>query len=724
MSELEDRFVKRGYWVNHRHGPVMGQTYTVESQTGMVIVALLTILASVASAQFWNLSTFLIHQKRAHGDPSDGLFSQHQVLLRTMPTPTAFLSDSLKLSWRWKSKISHSFLQTSLLLAFAIFSAIAAIAAGISTSYTIDSSNIEVLVKSPLCGRVNYTKIYTDRSTSTLLASLSESIQTYAARCYQNVPSLPAWCHNTFSHPNISFTAVPAPCPWNTSMCAAGKEPALALDSGFVDMRIHFGLNVQVKDTVKFRRKTVCNVLPREGRIYLRDAAYWEDSGFSNYSRTSLEYGTYRNTPAAMRPEATFAQPPALSEYQATFQVDAIGGFLHSNNVSIGIEPLPEMQRDDADVSLIGLWSNNVQYEIPVNDPLFTAHQYYKVSPGGGMADHTRYKADYPAGVIGCAQQYQFCHSREHQNEFCTPLSGSESEVTATNFPDASPVQFSVLQALGSATQFIRITLGPEMGMLLASKSIMNGVSEALPDDQWIRELVGWEAITWTAYQMLISSSVIGPKVFDEFADEYREVPNSVGDQKLCQSLKMRKSGGFANINVFALSFIVTFATVITVFNWTVLRFFIFLSRFRRALAPRIERWVQDGIFQLQRRAFEAQGEGSWIDLEKEVPITSEREMLAQLPITLDPLPVVIAQQSKDTSQKDMALISATCSVKGEPKEQHREDTAAGEKVEVQLLGKIDLGLTLSEEFGFEMMASVTDICEKQVSVYHTNLRT
>lgn len=57
------------------------------------------------------------------------------------------------------------------------------------------------------------------------------------------------------------------------------------------------------------------------------------------------------------------------------------------------------------------------------------------------------------------------------------------------------------------------------------------------------------------------------------------------------------------------------------------------MARFRAALAPRIDHWVQDGIFQLQRRAFEAQGQGCWKNLEQEIPITLDGENLRELPV-------------------------------------------------------------------------------------------
>lgn len=64
-----------------------------------------------------------------------------------------------------------------------------------------------------------------------------------------------------------------------------------------------------------------------------------------------------------------------------------------------------------------------------------------------------------------------------------------------------------------------------------------------------------------------------------------------------------------------------------------ILRFLIYLSRFRRirGLGPRIERWTLDGVLQLQRRAFEYSGQGTWKRLDKDVPVTTSRVMLDDL---------------------------------------------------------------------------------------------
>lgn len=63
------------------------------------------------------------------------------------------------------------------------------------------------------------------------------------------------------------------------------------------------------------------------------------------------------------------------------------------------------MQRGDADISLIAVWLNNVKFEQPVDDPLFAAHHPKTYIVGGGYPNYTRYKTDFAAGVIGCAQQ-------------------------------------------------------------------------------------------------------------------------------------------------------------------------------------------------------------------------------------------------------------------------------------------------------------------------------
>ena len=181
-----------------------------------------------------------------------------------------------------------------------------------------------------------------------------------------------------------------------------------------------------------------------------------------------------------------------------------------------------------------------------------------------------------------------------------------------------------------------------------ASSYISQGFGESLPPDQWITELRSWESQVWAAHQIALAEYATGPKAADPTADSYTIQPSSAAERALCESLKARKSGGFVNINVFALAFTLTLSLTFTFLDLVILRFFIYLSRFKKALSPRIERWIQDDIFQLQRRAYEATGEGVWTKLEKEIPITRQATMLSDF--VSEPTPPGVLKERVNTS--------------------------------------------------------------------------
>jgi hypothetical protein len=104
---------------------------------------------------------------------------------------------------------------------------------------------------------------------------------------------------------------------------------------------------------------------------------------------------------------------------------------------------------------------------------------------------------------------------------------------------------------------------------------------------------------------------------------------------------------------------------VITALDLILLKFLVFWNTFRGLLAPRIDAWIQDGVFQLQRRAYEAHGEGTWERLEKEVPATLDGTELATFP--LDSTPV------------------CKCSAKPSSASQHSANTTPDPQVQTQI---------------------------------------
>lgn len=100
----------------------------------------------------------------------------------------------------------------------------------------------------------------------------------------------------------------------------------------------------------------------------------------------------------------------------------------------------------------------------------------------------------------------------------------------------------------------------------------------------------------------------------------------------------------------------------------TLLQFLVYLSSFRRQLGPRIERWIQDGVWQMQRRAYEGEGHRGWSDLESEIPLMDNACKLKDLPILWVPgkSPTMIHSQtfastgSQETLRTTQDLVRAS----------------------------------------------------------------
>ena len=62
---------------------------------------------------------------------------------------------------------------------------------------------------------------------------------------------------------------------------------------------------------------------------------------------------------------------------------------------------------------------------------------------------------------------------------------------------------------------------------------------------------------------------------------------------------------------------------------------------------------MQDGVFQLQRRAYEAHGEGTWSCLDQEVPVTEKDEKFPVLPIQTHPVRIEYTVEARKLDAKD-----------------------------------------------------------------------
>ncbi|KAF2651759.1 hypothetical protein K491DRAFT_681917 [Lophiostoma macrostomum CBS 122681] len=605
MSEVDARFVKRGFWVNTAQGGIAGSTITTDVETGTILVALLAILSSLAVTNLWGLVLFGSHQSRAHGRPADALYRQQQALLRIGLTPDSFLADWMKLYWIWRKRtrraLQRSYGQLVLALAFSILTVVV----GISSSYVITSTDIQVLVQSSSCGPLNIEPTTSNFSGEYLngLSDYRKAVDDrsvpFSQECFRNSTTPSLRCR-AFIQPSIDLKTIREGCPFGSSICQNIDQPAVSIDSGLITANSYFGWNMNARDAITFRRKITCAILEDKGRTFVVNVTNFPYRDRPLIPGEQLYMAYYGSIPSAGAwQNFTFYQSLVKSNVTATFNVGWARAFLGTGYAVLnGIKVLPEMQSNDSDLMLIAIMKNQVAYLGP----------------------------------------YQFCLAQESGPDFCTSLDALPSTVSNADFPGASDLQIAAIQLLvSSALPYDSASAADtvfEAGDIAAQSA---GRLQPLPDDQWIREIVGWERYFWASVQTVVSDYAIGYGALVPSIQSYVRTNLTAGERQLCSMQRMVKPGGFVNISVFGLSFIIAFSCIVTILNLALLKFLIYLSKFRRPLSPRIERWIQDGVFQLQRQAYGRHDQGSWERIDKEIPATVIDEILYELPLELEP---------------------------------------------------------------------------------------
>lgn len=131
----------------------------------------------------------------------------------------------------------------------------------------VSTSDLEVLVKSSLCGHLDPS--IADASHDTREITYLGLATTYARDCYQDQATPSVRC-KSFMRPRIKFNTETVACPFSAEYCFDEDSkpiPAVAFDSGLVDLNDGFGANFAKNDRVSYRRRTTCSILPLRGHI-------------------------------------------------------------------------------------------------------------------------------------------------------------------------------------------------------------------------------------------------------------------------------------------------------------------------------------------------------------------------------------------------------------------------------------------------------------------------
>lgn len=235
--------------------------------------------------------------------------------------------------------------------------------------------------------------------------------------------------------------------------------------------------------------------------------------------------------------------------------------FIHYANPAhaSAVKLLPSMERKDADVHAVAVLLNNVQFHSQSDDLIYSVHKNYTVLDALEYKNRTIYRADHPLIAVGCTQQvgvlyfrtlnsltllkYQFCVATSSEEQ-CSDLNALPSDAKSLHLSGASAIQIAALQLLIEFSLFYplgRISQ-PNAALKMGSH---DQILEKLPDTEWITEVKAWESNVWAALQTGISDYAIGPSARARISDGDIHKPNSTGENQLCGTQRMRKSGSF-----------------------------------------------------------------------------------------------------------------------------------------------------------------------------------
>lgn len=215
----------------------------------------------------------------------------------------------------------------------------------------------------------------------------------------------------------------------------------------------------------------------------------------------------------------------------------------------------------------------------------------------------------------------------------CTQVSGAKDTGFERLLPTANRKQLATLQLLGTASAYTGLVNPATDGVLNSSAAYgANDWLLGLPSDQWALDLQSMETVVLAALQVFVTMHSQGYQTNVD-NQSFVKSPAFHGKEQnwLCHSQKVVKLSDFANINVFAFSFVMAMTFLLVSLDYGLIRIWVHYHTRMRHYFPTIRFWIEDDLFQLQRAAYDARGIGVWSRLGKDVPVVENGVLLESL---------------------------------------------------------------------------------------------
>ncbi|KAK3112877.1 hypothetical protein LTR53_010377 [Teratosphaeriaceae sp. CCFEE 6253] len=621
--------VYTGVWVDQSSGStILGLTATLSARDGALLVAFLATFVTFVGGKVWKIIRYVSHQIRARKqqEGAGALFNQQQVILRNSTSPGSAIVDLARSSLAWRRTPHHASHGTNGLMLLAILDVTLFAVAGLLSSRASNSTH-SVLLSGRGCGGWAFP---TQQASQSQIINETITAAAYARNCY-NTPGGSLRC-GTYIEMELPWTAENnASCPFSAGMCIGGDNAAYSMDTGHMDSHDALGINTAPAERISYRKRTICAPLHSRDREALREIE-------TPNGTTQVDVLSFGSTASG------------LLDYTYQYAVESLrDGFAYALNTFIaspgqlGVwQPIQEVDRTDADVSIFFLNQNSIRYDAPVYDPLFlTENQTNAYDPE--MSYIVGY---YYTSTLGCVDQHQYCiSSRDNPGSEarCTGLTDHTSATAMLSDLPLTDTQLAVSKRMTANVEYQNThyaVYGRGASALRANELVRYGdsalygttsiTSRSLPDDQWQREVSSWFATSMARLQQNVVGYAIGP--LDLGQDGELIPPDAGSDQTLCRQQKVKNSDGYVNFNILAIVIILVIGSILVLTGLTIDTVGGYLQRrtTKHSFAPIA--WELDNKLQLQRMAYEGAGwgTGQWADTKKAVPVFHENLVLGR----------------------------------------------------------------------------------------------
>jgi hypothetical protein len=321
VSQLQsfDDQVYTGFWINQAKASPYGATLTLSRQAGSFLIAFLALFVGVTGQSFWTISRFLLHRYLSCESQSDGVYHQHQAILRNSRTAPHAVQETLRLMVAWRNRTRNLFFRLLPICIVACLISVGFAVAGqyarlqqrpscnqcttgiFSSQVTANQSN-EVLLRGIGCGTSlaqNMTEL--SSKSARYRNKTYRSYLNYALACYQGEKGTQSSCQ-LYTKPKLSYKIDRnATCPFDEKLCQTASDN-LILDSGYLDSWEDLGMNAEPR--FKVRLKQHCAPLVTRGykqsyvdptdasKRYMR-YSYLRDDTITNTTQDITAYGVY-----------------------------------------------------------------------------------------------------------------------------------------------------------------------------------------------------------------------------------------------------------------------------------------------------------------------------------------------------------------------------------------------------------------------------------------------